>query len=672
MRGRLVRNAIAGLLIGAIVPCAAAHAAGSNPNETVDTTPTATAIAQTLVGPGVAISNVQYTGAPDARGTFAFSPASVVGMSQGVILSSGNAHDSVGPNTSDSLSTDWLNPGDADLTTLSGFPTFDAAVLEFDFIPAANQVSFQYAFASDEYSEFVNTQYNDVFAFFINGVNCAVVRQVPGDPASPFVPVAVNNINNSNPGQIPPPPAVRPDLFRANDFNPNGPSVLDLEQDGITRVITCQSAVNPGVTNHMKLAIADASDGVYDSVVFIQAGSLVSNENPTADLGLHPSQGAAPLDVTATVEGHDPNGLPLTYTIDWGDGASTPSQPLVGETAIATHTYTFGGEFIVTLTVSNGTLSGTDHDDVKVSGAGPICGDGLVQGTEQCDEGAANGTSASCCSAQCQVVPGDTACDDDGNACTLDVCDGSSPVCQHPAGNAGALCRPSAGACDPAETCDGSSPSCPADVVLPDSDGDGVCDATDVCTNIGHAQDFAATAPKPKLIVRSINTDPKADNDGLTLLGAFVIHGGPAFSTVDPATNGARIVVESAAGTPRINAVLPGGTYTGRGSRGWKVNKSGKTWTYVDASGAPFAGITGVTISDKSRVSSKVTVPGRVQVKVTGKKANYPVVAGDEPVKGVVVLGGQAQSEAGYCGETAFGAGDCAFNRKANTLTCRK
>ena len=51
----------------------------------------------------------------------------------------------------------------------------------------------------------------------------------------------------------------------------------------------------PGVTNHMKLAIADASDGIYDSAVFIQAGSLVSNENPTADLGLDPDSGAAPL-----------------------------------------------------------------------------------------------------------------------------------------------------------------------------------------------------------------------------------------------------------------------------------------------------------------------------------------------------------------------------------------
>ena len=373
MRSHDVKFFVAGMVTAAacLLLAAPARAAGANPNETIDTTMTAQVLAQSLVGPGVTIANVQFTGAADARGTFAFTDPNVVGTAQGVLLSSGNAHDVVGPNTQDSFSTDWTNPGDADLDTLSGFTTFDAAVLEFDFTPTANQVSFQYAFASDEYPEFVNTQYNDVFAFFINGQNCAQVRQVAGDPNAPFVPVAVNNINDSNPVQAPPPPPMRPDLYRANDFNPSGPSLIDLELDGITRQLTCQSAVNPGVTNHMKLAIADASDGVYDSAVFIAAGSLVSNENPTADLGLDPSHGAAPLDVTASVEGHDPNGLALAYTIDWGDGSSTPSQPLSDLTATATHTYAFGGEYIVTLTVSNGTLSGTDHDDVKVTGPSP-------------------------------------------------------------------------------------------------------------------------------------------------------------------------------------------------------------------------------------------------------------------------------------------------------------
>jgi PKD repeat protein len=372
MRYGLLRNPLVATAVFGTIACAGwAIASGSNPDETIDTGSSDAAVAQALVGPGVAISNVVYTGPSHGRGTFTFTNPAVLGTAQGVVLSSGDARDVVGPNTSDSFSTDWTNPGDADLDVLAGYPTFDAAVLEFDFVPTASQVTFQYAFASDEYPEWVNTPYNDVFAFFINGTNCALVRQVAGDPLAPFVPVAVNNINASNPVQDPPPPPMRPDLFRANYFTDPGPSLLDLELDGITRIITCQAPVDAGAQNHMKLAIADASDGIYDSAVFIEAGSLVSNENPIADLGLDPSKGTAPLLVTATVEGEDPNGLPLTFTIDWGDGSSTAGQALPDLTATVTHTYVYGGEYIVTLTVSNGTLSGTDQEDVDVVGPPP-------------------------------------------------------------------------------------------------------------------------------------------------------------------------------------------------------------------------------------------------------------------------------------------------------------
>src|SRR5262249_1752594 len=59
--------------------------------------------------------------------------------------------------------------------------------------------------------------------------------------------------------------------------------------------------------------------------------------------------------------------------------------------------------------------------------------------------------------------PSGTSCTSDGNPCTLDQCDGTNVTCQHPPGNAGVVCRPSAGVCDVAETCTGTSPQCPAD-----------------------------------------------------------------------------------------------------------------------------------------------------------------------------------------------------------------
>lgn len=348
---------------------------GFNPNETVDTSLTPAQLASTLAGPGVSISNVNFTGNAASAGSFTFNDPTVVGFGQGIVLSSGSAVDVVGPNLLDDNTTFFNLPGDTDLDKLSGFGTFDASVLEFDFIPTSNQVVFSYSFASDEYPEWVNSPFNDVFAFYVNGTNYATVRQVAGDPASPFVPVAVNNINNGNP-RDPAFTPMRPDLFRANYFDPNGgPSAIDLEMDGITRVLTFQAPVNPGVVNHMKLAIADASDGVLDSAVFIRADSFVSNENPVADLSLTPTSGPAPLFVTAFIEGEDPNGLPLTYSINWGDGTSSfgpldQPQSDSEKTASTNHIYTSGGTYIVTLTVSNGTLFSTSTEDVEVFATG--------------------------------------------------------------------------------------------------------------------------------------------------------------------------------------------------------------------------------------------------------------------------------------------------------------
>lgn len=355
---------------------------GLNPNEIINTSLTPTQLAESLVGTGVSVSNVTFRGGAQSTGSFDFTNApTVVGFSKGILLSSGNAADVVGPNAADWTSTDWVQPGDADLDVLSTYPTYDAAVLEFDFIPTSNQVTFEYVFASDEYPEWVNTPFNDTFAFYVNGTNYANVRQIAGDPTAPFVPVGVNNINNSNPVQDPPPASMRPDLFRANYYDPNGgPSVIDLELDGITNVLTFQAMVNPGIVNHMKLAIADASDGIYDSAVFIRAGSLVSNENPVADLSLSPELGSAPLTVTAFIEGEDPNGLPLTYTINWGDGTPNstgdldqpPSPNEKEKTAQINHTYTDSGTYIVTLTVSNGTLSDVSTEDVEVLPTGQL------------------------------------------------------------------------------------------------------------------------------------------------------------------------------------------------------------------------------------------------------------------------------------------------------------
>lgn len=279
-RGRLALVLVAAVAwIGALaVPSGAAVTV-----QDLDHGTTAESMAMALVGSGVTISNVVYSGANTAAGTFTGGTGSI-GFESGIILSTGrvqtvDATDTCskgleGPNQCDENSTSNGTPGDASLDPLASFPTRDAAVLEFDFVPVETTLQFDYVFSSDEYNEFANSQFNDVFAFFVNGTNCAVV---PG--TSPAEAVSINTINGGNPLGT---DAKHPELYRNNDPDEPPSTPIDTEMDGLTTVLGCSATVNPGVTNHMKLAIADASDSRYDSNVFLRAGSLVSGTTTTA------------------------------------------------------------------------------------------------------------------------------------------------------------------------------------------------------------------------------------------------------------------------------------------------------------------------------------------------------------------------------------------------------
>jgi hypothetical protein len=240
---------------------------------------TAQSLVQALVGTGVTISNIQFNGAPIAAGTFS-GGTGIVGFAQGIILGSGNIGSVVGPlNVAPDTSTDNLLPGDADLDALVGGLTQDACVLEFDFeCPSTSVISFQFVFASEEYDEWVNTTYNDVFAFLLNGQNIAVI---PGTST----PVAINNVNCDNPYN--PPMGQNCALYVTNACDSLGLgypcSALATEMDGKTVVFSASGTLRPG-PNHIKLAIADRGDGVYDSNVFIRGESfLCQNPGPAFD-----------------------------------------------------------------------------------------------------------------------------------------------------------------------------------------------------------------------------------------------------------------------------------------------------------------------------------------------------------------------------------------------------
>lgn len=229
-----------------------------------------------LLGPGVAVSNVTYSGANAAAGTFS-GAAGIVGFDGGIILGSGAIAFVPGPNTQDDVSGVNSGIGDADLDGLiPGYTSFDACTLEFDFQCTGTQViQFRYVFSSEEYNEWVDSPFNDVFGFFLNGVNIALV------PGSPGTPVSINNVNCSNPYN--PPVGSYCNLFINNDCNdiPPGafpcPGVADIQMDGMTIILTATGVLSPGL-NHIKLAVADAGDQVLDSNVFIQGQSFACGE----------------------------------------------------------------------------------------------------------------------------------------------------------------------------------------------------------------------------------------------------------------------------------------------------------------------------------------------------------------------------------------------------------
>ncbi len=235
-------------------------------------------LASDLAGVGVSISNVQYTGADVAAGRFS-GGTGIVGFETGIILSSGSVSAVAGPNQDDETSGVNGTAGDGDLDVLSGYGTMDAAVLEFDFVPDADMVSFNYVFGSDEYNEFVHSEFNDVFGFYVNGVNCAMVNGSA---------VSINTINNGNPFDTN--PRENAGLYRNNDLDDGGGSI-NTGMDGLTVVLTCQAPVNPGVSNHIKLAVGDSSDAYFDTNVLLETGSLSAPEGTST-----PTASATPTD----------------------------------------------------------------------------------------------------------------------------------------------------------------------------------------------------------------------------------------------------------------------------------------------------------------------------------------------------------------------------------------
>lgn len=235
----------------------------------VDVSLTPEQMVQNLVGTGVQISNVSVTACDSSYGYYQ-AAGTEIGTSQGLLLTTGKALYAVGPNNSiGNCSTsagtcDFFDndcPGSALLNQAQDRTTYDATQFEFDIIPQGDSLKFKYTFASEEYNEWVGSQFNDVFGFYISGPGIGTDVNIALIPTTGQV-VSINTIN-----------ALNNQAFYYNNQNPLGQFI---QYDGFTRNLVAKvGGLFPCETYHLKLVIADGTDHVYDSGVFIQ--SIESN-----------------------------------------------------------------------------------------------------------------------------------------------------------------------------------------------------------------------------------------------------------------------------------------------------------------------------------------------------------------------------------------------------------
>ena len=275
-------------------------------------------LVNTLVGAGIVTSNPVLTCPVDGAGVFVGS-ASNIGLPSGVILSSGNVDLAPGPNTLTGEGQDQFAPGDADLDGLitSGVTTNDACILEFDFQAICDTIEIAYVFGSEEYPEFVCDIYNDVFGFFISGPGIVGAQNIAIIPGT-TTPVAINTINDGMSGGGAGCISTNTALYVDNT---GGTTV---EYDGFTIPLVAQTSVMACSTYHVKLAVADAGDGILDSGVFLEedgircSGELVSVE---ATLGAWILEGCNTAELTFARFGDTTVSLTVGFSIG---GTATP------------------------------------------------------------------------------------------------------------------------------------------------------------------------------------------------------------------------------------------------------------------------------------------------------------------------------------------------------------
>lgn len=226
------------------------------------------AFSQDFLGPAYVVSNVQYSGVSYSFSEFDATNTNL-NLTTGILLTTGtttnNGYGPFGPNDNGGAGMDNGAPGYPLLTALIGNSTlsYDASVLEFDFVPLTDSISINFVFGSEEYPEYVGSTFNDVFGFFLSGPGIVGVENIAKLPNGEAI--SVNNVNAGNNAS-----------YYVNNGDgttaPHNTADTVVQYDGYTRNTTAShSGMQVNATYHLIIAIADAGDGILDSGLFIES-----------------------------------------------------------------------------------------------------------------------------------------------------------------------------------------------------------------------------------------------------------------------------------------------------------------------------------------------------------------------------------------------------------------
>ncbi|QBN18119.1 T9SS type B sorting domain-containing protein [Flavobacterium nackdongense] len=248
-------------------------------------------------------------------------------LSSGVILSTGNVSNAIGPNTTDLNDGIATWPGDTDLeaTLLAAgisVNSTNASVLEFDFVPLSSNFDFRFLFASEEYGNF-QCKFSDAFTFLLTNTATGVTTNlavVPGTSTPISVTTIRDFIYNSSC------PSVNPGYFGA--FNGGSDAAGSATNfNGQTVVMSASStSLIPNTNYHIKLVIADRQDSQSDSAIFLGANSFnVGQDVLGPDLTIAGNTAICYNGSHTLISGLDPTIFSFAWTLNGNPiGGNTP------------------------------------------------------------------------------------------------------------------------------------------------------------------------------------------------------------------------------------------------------------------------------------------------------------------------------------------------------------